>query len=168
MEHGEFCDGLLIIFSIKLNLAWNEPELRRKRTIEANWIELSGNTESISRHAALAVRHNYIRLKAQHAPDPATYVVVGCTRMYSAGHRRSANSNWSMEDSAIYNAFSRGHPSWHTCAWYTYIRTYGNVHTCMYTRTFISEWRPVRSSGVDATRRDSPIVAQNGRVADLN
>jgi len=39
---------------------------------------------------------------------------------------------------------------------------------CMYTRTFISEWRPVRSSGVDATRRDSPIVAQNGRVADLN
>lgn len=47
-------------------------------------------------------------------------------------------------------------------------RTHIQECTRMYMRTFISEWHPVRSSGVDATRRDSPIVAQNGRVADLN
>jgi len=94
----------------------------------ANWIELSGNTESISRHAAPTVRHNYIRLKAQHAPDPATYVVVGYTRMYSDSYRRSANSTWSMEDPAIYNAFSCDHPSWHTRARYTYAYT----GTCMH------------------------------------
>lgn len=127
-----FRDGLLIISSIKLNLVWNEPGHRRKRTIEANWIELSGNTESISRHAALAVRHNYIRLKAQHAPDSATYVVVGYTRMYSDGYRRSANSSWSMEDPAIYNAFPCGQPGWRTCARYTYAYTGIYMHVSAY------------------------------------
>lgn len=39
---------------------------------------------------------------------------------------------------------------------------------CMYIRVRLFPNGPVRSSGVDATRRDSPIVPQNGRVVDLN
>lgn len=54
----------------------------------------------------------------------------------------------------------------------TLVGTRARIHvcerTCMYTRTFISEWRPVRSSGVDATRQSDRCTKRTRRQPKLN
>lgn len=47
-------------------------------------------------------------------------------------------------------------------------RTHIQECTRMYTRTFISEWHPVRSSGVDATRQSDRCTKRTRRRPKLN
>lgn len=111
-----------------------------------------------------AVRHNYARLKAQHAPRPrrmSSLDIPGCIR--PAAEVRIRADLWRTR---IYNAFSCGHPSW----WRAYIHVHAVVYTCMYicAYTFISEWRPVHSSGVDATRQSDRCTKRTRRRPKLN